>query len=1084
MVVDNYVPFTRKAVGAETTEKTPLDATFLGAQFITYNFVGQDKVMVSNKDNIHLDFRTKQANSLLFYLGNFDDYIIVLLEDGGIVVKVNLGAGKLQREIRPPNVRFDDNKWHQLHIRREAQDLNVEVDGMHRSFGSTTGQYVRLSSSVLYVAGSPNPKELAKNDKITNFKGCMRKVKYRSDTNAGIPITDLVRSESRLTVVGEVLYDKCKDLVDSHPVTFATPESYITVATWDKSIKKGSIAFQFRTEEQGGLMMYSNGDRDSKDYFALEIMDGKLYLAFKMGEDTQKIKASDASVSDGNPHDVFFEYNQHRGSISVDGRKTQFSSATSSDSFDFHGELYVGGVGPAVNVSALPKEIWSAMFGLFYVGCFQDLVINGNMVDLAGNAKQQNRSNVVAYCNKMEPQCLSHPCTHQGKCVEGWNRFTCDCRATGYTGNVCQTAAVTLRFDGTQYLQVTMSEQSVTQAEDISLRFRTMHGSGILFHSVGTGGDSMELYLEKGALYLSIIVGSGAKTLSAGHTLGDDRWHTVIIHRRLNNVEVRIDSDRAVTDHIPGNKFAMKTSKIVVGQTASSQHDGTVPHRRRNERSVQPGSPMLRDGHRSTPGRYSGFIGSMQSFLFNGKDFFHMASLGHGSIDKTAHIDPDEHVVREPVTFKSVDAYAVLPRLLAHDKFSISLQFKTTEKDGLMLYNGGSGNDFFALELSNGFLYYVYNMGEGEQRVRANVIRPLNDNKWHELRLLRVEITQQLLRVDDNTPTIDDLSEAKNTRFDLDGKLYLGGVEKTMYPSLPKMIASRHGFVGCLASLDLNGYLPNVMREAKPITESVGDGCRGPITKCVNDSCANLGRCVQQWITYSCDCDMTSYSGPMCTDESVSYKFGRHPGLITFTYPKGQRPSTRSDSIAFGFQTTQENAVMLRIDSENFGDFIQVEVDNSKVYVLYNMGTINHPIGCYTPNISDGNYHVVRFTRTGANASLQVDSQRPVTKNPTGQQTHTFNNQAFIKIGGNRAHNMSIIKHFEGVISGLVLNGVRISELAKEKDPRIEKEGSVSLYRRRPRTAKPDLFPDDEDLGEMQSTQPVSFPVFTFHSSD
>ena len=98
---------------------------------------------------------------------------------------------------------------------------------------------------------------------------------------------------------------------------------------------------------------------------------------------------------------------------------------------------------------------------------------------------------------------------------------------------------------------------------------------------------------------------------------------------------------------------------------------------------------------------------------------------------------------------------------------------------------------------------------------------------FNQLRLLRVELTKQLLRVDDNTPTIDDLSGAKNNLFDLDGKLYLGGVEKTMYPSLPKEISSRHGFVGCLASLDLNGYLPNVLREAKPITESVGDGCRG-----------------------------------------------------------------------------------------------------------------------------------------------------------------------------------------------------------------------------------------------------------------
>lgn len=83
------------------------------------------------------------------------------------------------------------------------------------------------------------------------------------------------------------------------------------------------------------------------------------------------------------------------------------------------------------------------------------------------------------------------------------------------------------------------------------------------------------------------------------------------------------------------------------------------------------------------------------------------------------------------------------------------------------------------------------------------------------------------MRVDDSTPTIDDLTNAKNNKFDLDGHLYVGGVRKTMYPSLPKHVHSQHGFVGCLGSLDFNGYLPHLLREASQIHDSVGDGCRG-----------------------------------------------------------------------------------------------------------------------------------------------------------------------------------------------------------------------------------------------------------------
>ena len=66
--------------------------------------------------------------------------------------------------------------------------------------------------------------------------------------------------------------------------------SRISFFLYDRS--KGSIAFQFRTAEKGGLIMYSNGNRDSKDFFALEIMDGQLYLVFNMGSGIQKVNLS------------------------------------------------------------------------------------------------------------------------------------------------------------------------------------------------------------------------------------------------------------------------------------------------------------------------------------------------------------------------------------------------------------------------------------------------------------------------------------------------------------------------------------------------------------------------------------------------------------------------------------------------------------------------------------------------------------------------------------------------------------------------------------------------------------------------
>lgn len=73
-------------------------------------------------------------------------------------------------------------------------------------------------------------------------------------------------------------------------------------------------------------------------------------------------------------------------------------------------------------------------------------------------------------------------------------------------------AAATLRFDGKQFVKVTVPEESHTQAEDISLRFRTMHPNGLLFMTTSERAeDKMELYLKSGSIFLGVDVGSGHK---------------------------------------------------------------------------------------------------------------------------------------------------------------------------------------------------------------------------------------------------------------------------------------------------------------------------------------------------------------------------------------------------------------------------------------------------------------------------------------------------------------------------------------------------------------------------------------------
>ena len=70
-----------------------------------------------------------------------------------------------------------------------------------------------------------------------------------------------------------------------------------------------------------------------------------------------------------------------------------------------------------------------------------------------------------------------------------------------------------------------------------------------------------------------------------------------------------------------------------------------------------------------------------------------------------------EDSVYKPVSFTSHHTYLGLPQLKAYNMIDIYFQLKTSDEDGLILYNGGKGDDFVAVELIRGHIHYTFNMG-------------------------------------------------------------------------------------------------------------------------------------------------------------------------------------------------------------------------------------------------------------------------------------------------------------------------------------------------------------------------------------
>lgn len=228
------------------------------------------------------------------------------------------------------------------------------------------------------------------------------------------------------------------------------------------------------------------------------------------------------------------------------------------------------------------------------------------------------------------------------------------------------------------------------------------------------------------------------------------------------------------------------------------------------------------------------FIGDIQQFYFNNIPYIELARSS--SSDQEIPDFPNIKVaakflkratdnLHKPVTFRSKHTFMGLPMLRAYSSIHIDFMFKTREANGLIMFNGGKKEDYVAVELVDGHIHYVVNVGDGAIHLRDTAKTHLNDNRWHTVGIRRPSAKQHTLMVDDDVT----VTTNKGTgNLELDGILYLGGVHKDLYSQLPQEdVKSRHGYEGCIAGLDLNGESPNIMEDAVVHSSLVTAGCEG-----------------------------------------------------------------------------------------------------------------------------------------------------------------------------------------------------------------------------------------------------------------
>uniref|UniRef100_A0A8C3XLK8 Contactin associated protein family member 4 n=1 Tax=Chelydra serpentina TaxID=8475 RepID=A0A8C3XLK8_CHESE len=215
-----------------------------------------------------------------------------------------------------------------------------------------------------------------------------------------------------------------------------------------------------------------------------------------------------------------------------------------------------------------------------------------------------------------------------------------------------------------------------------------------------------------------------------------------------------------------------------------------------------------------------------------------------------------------PVTFLSSNSYLALPGTSGQDEVSISFQFRTWNKEGLLLsskLHQTSGG--FLLYLSDGKVKMsIYKPGKAQSDITAGV--GLNNGQWHSVSLSAKRSRMSLMVDNDVTSSAH---AAVPTHTYSGDSYYFGGCPINGNGSECKSPFA--GFQGCMRLITIGSKaadLISVQQNSLGNFSNLQIDLCGIIDRCLPNYCEHGGECTQAWNSFYCNCTNTGYMGATC----------------------------------------------------------------------------------------------------------------------------------------------------------------------------------------------------------------------------
>ncbi|KAM8839460.1 contactin-associated protein-like 2 [Synchiropus picturatus] len=929
--------------------------SFDGIGIISLRF--RNKKVKIMKDAIYLKFKTTVGNGVLLHgEGQQGDYISLQLHQARLLLSINLGSNEYGLIHGVTSVTIgsllDDDHWHSVAIERYRRNVNFTLDNHSHRF-RTNGEFDHLDLDHEISFGGLPSSAKPNFGGMDNFVGCMEAIFYNGDN-----ITNLVRRKKVDTSSFRNLTFSCADS-NSFPIFFNST-SFLRLPGQSDSDTL-SVSLSFRTWNLNGLLIFTPL---ADGWVEVGLTEGKITVHITFTPKNARIDISSGSgLNDGQWHSVHLNALENYAMLTIDGDEASTVRTAIPAQIQTRGTYYFGGYFSKTSQQSIQPP---------FQGCMKLIHIDDHLVNL--RAVEQGLigtfENVTLDMCAMIDRCSPNHCEHGGRCSQTWDTFTCNCSDTGYTGATCHSSEFQQSCEDYKHLGKTSGSYWIDP-----------DGSGSI-QPFKVNCDMME---DKVWTTLKNNLPPQARVTRTGR---DEKAILQISYNVTDEQILSVISNAEKCEQYVAYACHMSRLLNTPGGEPFTWWVG-----RANERHYYWGG--------SGPGIQKCLCGIQQNCT-NPRHYCNCDADQHNWKEDSGHLFYKDHLpVKQVVagdlsragseakvtvgplrchgswnywnaaSFTSPASFLHFPLVRGEISTDIRFYFKTSSSHGVLLENRGPAG-FLHIEL-RGDSEVTFSFGVGSETMELSVQSSvaLNNDQWHSIEVEK-NIKEAVLKLNKQHKVVQFTSPQRNPKLEFNTELYIGAS------------GGQRGFLGCMRALKVNGVTFDLEARARE-TPGVNPGCQGYCNR-YKTKCKNGGRCVELYNGFTCDCSMTAYDGPYCTEDVGGYfDIGTH---VRYDLQQEEKPALQMKSLSgsgrdvnltmeelsFSFSTSTAPSILVYISSRTQDYLAVVLRPNGTLQIRYKLGGQLDPFTIDVErNLANGQPHSINLTRNFRDVKLQLD---------------------------------------------------------------------------------------------------------------